>query len=110
MVATHEAWIKPIHSGNDTATFDILIRETSERGSGSYKSPTPITVRVTVHNDELKEELSEDHWSYNIRDHRYLLAKVRDILASALSGPWSEKDSSTIHPPLSVQGLRKHLW
>lgn len=97
---THEVRVRPIHSGTGRITFDVSMREFIERQRPGRSDPPHITIRLTITEDDVREDFNNPAWLPDrLGDRRYLLAKVRQALERAAIGPWSEQDSRTIHLP-----------
>ena len=96
-----ETRVRPIHRSDQKATYDISIRKRIRRERDALRpTPTPgeISVRVTITVEDIEADL-EHSYASTLTDHRYILAKVRQTLREAVSAPWSEQDSKTIHHP-----------
>lgn len=101
---THQARIVLTRALNERVVFDVKIRKL-----GELDELSSIMVRMTLSEAGLRKDVGHPNcWKYSIRDHRYLLAKVRDALVEAAEGAWLDLAVQSIQPPTSIADLRDH--
>lgn len=98
---THQARVVMTRALNERVVFDVKIRKI-----GARDELDSIAVRVTLSESGMVQDIGHPNcWSYDIRDHRYVLAKVRDALAVAVAGPWLDVELKTAEI-LTIEDLR----